>query len=310
MSKVLLNLSIFLLFFLPLFGTEPIIPIPEKIEYNRSKALLGKRLFVDPNLSKDKSVACVNCHNFESGADTLDKSIGVNGARGNMNSPTVFNSVYNFRQMWNGAVKTLEEQVFLPLHNPKEMGMEDEKLLKYLRSQAIYQKLFHKIYKRKPNLKDMADAIAEFEKALITPNSPFDRYLKKEHNLSPKEEAGYLLFKKFGCITCHNGINIGGNSYQKFGSIRSFKRCEGVSDLYAITSNPADKNVFKVPTLRNIALSAPYFHHGKTKTLKEAIKIMAVHNLGFKLKEEEIEKIEAFLKTLTGQKPLILKEGL
>jgi cytochrome c peroxidase len=289
---------------------EPIIPIPTTIEYDKEKALLGKRLFLDTGLSKDKKVACATCHNFKNGADFLPKSFGIMGREGFMNSPTVFNSVFNFRQMWNGAVKTLKKQVLLPLLNPREMGMTKREIVDYLNSQPIYIKLFDKIYKNKPNIDNMSDAIAEFEKALITPNSPFDQFLRREHNLSPEESNGYTLFKKRGCITCHNGINVGGNSYQKFGSIKPFKRCQNIKDLYSITSRPEDKNVFKVPTLRNIAITAPYFHHGKTKTLKEAIQIMAIHNLGFRLNDKEISDIEAFLKTLTGETPAILKEGL
>jgi cytochrome c peroxidase len=152
------------------------------------------------------------------------------------------------------------------------------------------------------------DAIAEFEKALITPNSKFDLYLKGKAKLSKKEKEGFLLFKRYGCITCHNGINLGGNSYQKIGVvIKVYKMPRGL-DRYEVTKNPDDKYVYKVPTLRNIALTYPYFHNGSVKTLKEAIKLMGYYNLGIYLRDDEIDKIEAFLKTLTGKKPKILDE--
>ncbi len=301
---------VIILFLVLKIVANPVVPIPEDIEFNKLKALLGKELFLDTALSKDKTISCATCHNFQNGADFRAKSIGVEGRVGDMNSPTVFNAVFNFRQMWNGRAKNLKEQVLLPLHNPKEMAMSDKEIINYLNSNKRYKTLFKKIYHKAPDMDALADAIAEFEKALITPNSPFDRYLKREHNLSPKELKGYILFKKLGCITCHNGVNLGGNSYQKFGLIKELKRDKNTADLYSITKKEEDKNVFKVPTLRNIALTAPYFHNGSVKSLKEAINMMAEYNLGFELKKDEIEALEAFLKTLTGEKPEILKERL
>jgi cytochrome c peroxidase len=300
--------QIFILFLLLLAEVVagPIPPIPEYIEFNKSKALLGRELFLDNGLSQDKTISCSSCHNLYSGADFRAKSIGIKGRVGDMNSPTVFNAVFNFKQMWNGRAKDLKEQVLLPLHNPKEMGMSNKDILNYLNSSKKYKNLFKKVYNKEPDIESFVDAIAEFEKALITPNSPFDKYLKREHNLSPKELRGYFLFKKIGCVTCHNGVNIGGNSYQKFGLIREFNRKSNTQDLYTLTRRDEDKNVFKVPTLRNIALTAPYFHNGQTKSLKEAIKVMAKYNLGFELSEDELDALEAFLKTLTGERPAIL----
>jgi cytochrome c peroxidase len=266
---------------------------------------------MDKNLSRDKKVACISCHSFESGADKRERSIGVEGEFTDLNSPTVFNSIFNFRQMWNGRVESLKEQVTLSLHSPKKMGIKsDIDILNYLRNSKEYEFLFKKVYNKSATLESFSDAIAEFEKALITPNSPFDRYLKKEHNLTPKEMAGYTLFKRLGCISCHNGINIGGNSYQKFGVAKNFSRRENSLDLYSLTLNPSDKNVFKVPTLRNVAKTAPYLHTGEIKTLKKVIIIMSEYNLGFKLSDDEVEKIEAFLKTLTGDTPKILKDDI
>ncbi len=292
-----------------LFAAEPIKPIPKTIEYDRKKAELGKLLFMDPQLSSDKRVACVSCHSFEhGGADPRPVSIGVHGASGSVNAPTVYNSYFNFRQFWNGRAKNLKEQASGPLHNPIEMGMVTKEVEKYLRSNGYYRKIFLDIYKKEPTHDDALDAIAEFEKALITPDCKFDRFLRGETELSESEKRGYRLFKTLGCATCHNGINIGGNSFQKMGLIFPYPWKESFPDRYHITGTPDDKNVYKVPTLRNIALTAPYFHDGSVPTLELALQKMAYHNLGFDLSAEEVRDLTSFLKSLTGKKPAILLE--
>ncbi len=295
--------------FIGILGAKSLIePIPKTPLIDQKKALLGKMLFFDPKLSKDGTVACASCHNTLSGADRKALSIGVFGKKGSANAPSVFNSRFNFRQMWNGRAKDLKEQVRLPITNPIEMDMDIPKIERYLRSDPRYASLFEKIYHRKANFEDMSDAIAEFEKALITPDSRFDRYLRGEITLSPKEMRGWRLFKSLGCITCHNGINIGGNSFQKLGLINPYPRKKGSPDRYALTRSKIDKNIYKVPSLRNVALSAPYFHDGSIATLKEAIEKMAHYNLGLSLSDEQTESLLAFLKSLTGKCPAILKE--
>ncbi len=289
------------------WADHAIQPIPRSIPYEKAKAELGKRLFFDPALSGDGTVACVSCHSPETGADTRPFSLGVHGQQGHANAPTVFNTVFNFRQMWNGAVTGLKEQVAMPLHNPIEMAMDRKKVEAYLRARPEYARQFEAIYGHPATFPDLSDAIAEFEKALITPDSRFDRYLRGEIELSPDEREGYRLFKRLGCITCHNGINLGGNSFQKMGLIHRYRWREGFPDRFSLTRKEADKNVYKVPTLRNVALTAPYFHDGSAATLQEALRKMAHHNLGFDLNEKEIDKLIAFLKTLTGQTPAILK---
>ncbi len=304
--KALITVLIFTI--TAIFAKEPIEPIPKSIKYNKQKAQLGKVLFFDPNLSADRKVSCASCHSPEhGGADPRPVSMGVHGKKGNVNAPTVYNSYFNFRQFWNGRAKDLKEQAKGPLHNPVEMNMNREKIEKYLKNNEYYKEMFKRIYHKEPNYEDTLDAIVEFEKALITPNSKFDRYLRGETKLSPLEKKGYKLFKTLGCITCHNGINIGGNSFQKMGVVFPYKREKNTPDRFAITHKKEDELVFKVPTLRNIALTAPYFHDGSAKTLKDAIKMMAYHNLGFKLSKDEIEALVAFLKTLTGEKPKILR---
>jgi len=304
-------IKIFLLLPIFLFAlrNEPIIPIPQTIKYDREKALLGKELFFDSSISEDGTVSCASCHSPRfGGADPRPVSIGVYGKLGNIQSPTVYNSVYNFRQFWNGRARDLNEQIDGPTHNPVEMGLNEEKVEKILNNNKRYKKLFQKIYHKNKITYDMfKDAIVEFETALITPDCRFDKWLRGEIPLSKEEKEGYLLFKKFGCITCHNGINIGGNSFQKIGVIHSVKN--RVGDWFEVTKNPIDKFVYKVPTLRNIALTAPYFHNAETDSLSEAVQNMAYYNLGLYLSEDDNKKIVSFLKSLTGKKPKILEDG-
>jgi len=291
------------------FADEPIKPIPQHIKYDKEKAELGKLLFVDPNLSSDGTVACVSCHSFEyGGADPRPVSIGVRGLKGNANAPTVYNSYFNFRQFWNGRAKDLKDQANGPIHNPVEMDMVPDRIEKYMYENKQYRSLFKRVFNSKPTYDYALEAIAEFEKALYTPNSKLDRYLRNEVQLSPKEVKGYHLFKVLGCITCHNGVNIGGNSYQKFGLIFSYKWKSNFPDRFAITKKQKDKNVYKVPTLRNIAMTAPYLHDGSAATLRDALQKMSHHNLGFDLNKEEIDALIAFMSTLTGETPKILQQ--
>ncbi len=298
-------LIIFLAFFL--YAKEIINPIPKTIPINLKKAKLGYLLFIDPNLSRDKKIACISCHKPNEGwADKNPVSIGVFGKKGYIQSPTILNSGFNFRQMWNGKAKDLKDQVKFPLNNHHEMDFPPKKVEKYINSIPKYKKMFLEIYNKSPVTFEMiADAIAEFEKGMITPDSKFDLYLKRKTKLTKIEKEGYKLFKIKGCIICHNGVNIGGNTYQRFGALNEYKNCQG--DRYEITHDPFDKCVYKVPTLRNIALTAPYFHDGSAKNLEDAIQTMAYYNLGYYLEKDKVKAIEAFLKTLTSTKIFILK---
>ncbi|WP_024787599.1 MULTISPECIES: cytochrome-c peroxidase [unclassified Lebetimonas] len=301
-----------LIFFVIVFVNAQLLkPIPEHIEYNKQKALLGKKLFFDPRLSIDNTISCASCHNvFKGGDDNRQFSIGVHHQIDkSMNSPTVFNAVFNIAFFWNGRAPTLKAQAEEANQNPKEMGMNRELLEKKLNKISEYKKLFKKVYGVDYINYDLVfDAIAEFEKALITSNSKFDLYLKGKVKLNKKEKEGFMLFKRYGCITCHNGINFGGNSYQKIGVVVKVYKIPRGLDRFYVTHNPDDKYVYKVPTLRNIALTYPYFHDGSVKTLKKAVKLMAYYNLGIELNNNETDKIVAFLKTLTGKKPKILDE--
>ena len=287
-------------------ANEPIKPIPQKIAFDEKKALLGRELFFDTSLSRDNSVACISCHNiYNGGADARIVSRGFEGKKGNIQAPTVLNAVFNFRQFWNGRAKDLYEQAEGPLNNPVEHNMTPALIEQRLKANEHYAKKFAALYKDGVTYKNAIDAIVEFEKALTTPNSKFDLYLQGKTKLSNKEQRGYTLFRKLGCISCHNGRNIGGNSFAKIGMFTPYDNPKKYPDRYALTHNPLDKNVFKVPTLRNIALTAPYFHDGSQKTLKDAIKAMGFYNLGIELDKEEIDAIEAFLRTLTGKLPEI-----
>jgi len=293
-----------------LLANEPIVPIPQVVKYDKAKAQLGKKLFYDTRLSKDGTVACVVCHNLSNGgADPRKVSHGVYDRLGNIQSPTVYNARYNFKQFWNGRAANLKEQAKGPLENPNEHGMNPQLIEKRLNASQEYRKLFQQIYHtRKIKFNEVTDAIAAFEKALVTPNAKFDRYLRGEVQLTPEEKDGYRLFKEYGCITCHDGINIGGNSFQKMGTFFPYDTNASYPDRGELLKNSNYHNVFKVPTLRNIALTAPYFHDGSAKTLAEAVKIMAHANLGIEFSDKETREIVSFLKTLTGQKPKIVEQ--
>jgi cytochrome c peroxidase len=283
-----------------LIAKEPIFPIPLNIKVNEEKANLGKELFFDTILSKDNSVSCYSCHLIEQGgADNSKFSSGINGRIGNINTPTVLNATFNFVQFWNGRAKNLQQQASGPIINPMEMGQNFKELIEKL-EKTSYKEKFYAIYNDGITKFNITNAIAEYEKTLITPNAPFDRYLKGDLNaISTETKQGYKLFKNQGCISCHNGINVGSNLYSKFGVISEL---ESISKgRYEVTNNTLDKYYFKVPTLRNIELTAPYLHDGRIDKLEDTVKFMAHYQLGKSLSEDDVNKIVLFLKSLTGQ---------
>jgi cytochrome c peroxidase len=300
-----MNQTIILFVSTLLFATEPIVPLPQSIPVDSQKAALGKALFSDPILSRDQSISCQSCHLLASGGDdNLKFSFGIKGREGSINAPTVYNAVYNHLQFWDGRAKNLKEQAKAPITNPVEMGNSQANVIKTLKN-SNYNDAFKKIYKDGVTMDNIADAIAEFEKTLITPNSPFDRYLRGEVDaISDVQKEGYALFKSKGCISCHHGINIGGNHFNKFGVVSDINQSH--PGRYNVTKKEHDRFFFKVPSLRNISLTAPYFHDGRTFDLKEVVRIMAKHQLGRKMSEAQIEKIVAFLHSLNGE---IKKEG-
>lgn len=295
----------------PLSG-EPISPLPASVSgVNKEKAELGRLLFQDTRLSKDNTVSCASCHRLnQAGIDGTRVSTGVMGAAGDLNSPTVFNSAFNFRQFWDGRAETLEDQVDGPVEHKKELATGWSEILAKLSKDENYRARFDRAYGAGISRENIKHAIAEFERTLITPNARFDRYLRGEvAALSDREKEGYRRFKAYGCVACHQGMNIGGNMFQTMGIMGNYFKDRGrpvlPSDLgrYNVTKNEADKHVFRVPSLRNVALTAPYFHDGSAASLEEAVNIMAKYQLGRKLSKEDIDFIVAFLKTLNGEVP-------
>ncbi len=291
-----------------LYSVELFKPLPLKVEFDQKKAKLGKMLYLDTRLSGDDTIACVSCHKLSdgSGVDNLPTSTGINGQKGPVNAPTVFNSGFNLAQFWDGRAKDLKEQAAGPVENPKEMGASFKEVIKKLKKDKKYVALFKEIYNDEITKEHITDAIAEFEKALVTPNSKFDKYLRGDKNaLTKQQKLGFKLFNDKGCVSCHNGINIGGNLYQKAGIFDKFPETDNFTGRYSLTKNEKDKYFVKVPSLRNIAKTPPYFHHGKTPDLRTAVMQMGYYQLGISLTLEEADAIVAFLTSLNGEVPEI-----
>lgn len=283
------------------------LPLPAAPDQPAGKAALGQRLFFDKRLSHDESLACASCHDFaRGGTDRLPAAIGINGAVGPINTPTVFNAGLHFAQFWNGRAATLEEQAAGPVHNPIEMGSNWREVIPRLAADPDYRNAFEALYPGRGIQGDaIVDAIAAFERTLLTP-SRFDRFLAGDATaLSPTEQAGYRAFLDYGCASCHQGAGIGGNLYQRFGVMGDYfkERTVTEADLgrYTVTGREEDRHVFKVPGLRNVAVTAPYFHDSSAKTLEEAIVVMGRYQLGRDLPGRDIAAIAAFLKSLTGE---------
>ncbi|BAL26468.1 cytochrome-c peroxidase [Azoarcus sp. KH32C] len=290
----------------PLDG-EPIKPLPANLNPDPSRAALGRRLFHEPRLSANGAVSCASCHALDKGgADGRDRSIGFDGRQTAVNAPTVFNAALNFRQFWNGRAATLEAQVDAVVQHPVEMGSKWEDVVAKLARDPNYRSEFARSYPDGVTKANIQDAIASFERTLITPDSRFDRYLRGDGDaLSAEEKAGYTKFKQYGCVTCHQGVNVGGNMFQKFGVMADYFAKRGhmtEADLgrYVITGDVEDTHVFKVPSLRNVALTAPYFHDGSAKTLGDAVDVMFRYQLGRPALQADKVAIVKFLETLTG----------
>ncbi|MGI2070895.1 cytochrome-c peroxidase [Shewanella baltica] len=274
---------------------------PEKVE-------LGKMLFFEPRLSKSGYISCNSCHNLATGGvDALPTSVGHNWQQGPINSPTVLNANYMLAQFWDGRASDLQAQAAGPIENPKEMGYSHALATQTIASMPAYRAHFAKVYgDENVTIDRLTDAISTFEKTLVTPNSPFDQYLLgKQDAISVDAKAGYQLFKSKGCVSCHNGPAVGGTMYMKMGLIKPFHTNNPAEGRIAVTGKEADKFVFKVPTLRNIELTYPYFHDGSVWTLEEAVNTMADIQLGQKLSDKENLEMVAFLVSLTGDQPQI-----
>jgi cytochrome c peroxidase len=286
---------------------EPIQPLPLALDLDSDKVRLGERLYHDPRLSGDNTISCASCHDLtKGGTDQLPLSIGIGGAIGQINAPTVFNSAFNFVQFWDGRARTLEEQAVGPVHNPSEMGSNWQEIITKLSQDKGYQQDFTDLYADGITADAIVDAIATFERSLFTPNAPFDRYLRGEQDvMSEAAQTGFQLFKEYGCVACHQGINIGGNMYQTLGVMDDYFKHRRITpeDLgrYNVTGQPYNRHQFKVPTLRNIELTFPYLHDGSAATLEEVLEIMWNNQLGRSLNPDEMTLIIEFLKALTGE---------
>jgi len=283
-------------------------PLPEQIELDVNKVVLGEKLFNEVRLSANNTVSCASCHVLlNGGTDNRYRSVGVNGGTGEVNAPTVLNSGLNFVQFWDGRALSLESQIEGPVNHPKEMASNWRQVLDKLQHEPDYSKQFAKLYQDGITPTNIKDAIATFERSLMTPNSRFDKYLRGNlEALSPTEVRGYELFQSYGCATCHQGINLGGNMYEKMGLMGDYFADRGNvtqadNGRFNINHNPESMREFRVPSLRNVALTAPYFHDGNAKTLEDAITIMAKYQLGRNMPETDLDAITAYLRTLTGE---------
>lgn len=289
---------------------EPILPLPDSVDVNMEKVLLGRSLYHDTVLSGDGTVSCATCHMLDhGGAEPRKTSTGIKGQNGPINSPTVLNSAYNFVQFWDGRAKDLQEQAEGPVANPIEMGANWDDVVKKIGKDKEYAAAFAKLYEDGVTKDNVTDAIAEYEKSLITP-SRFDKFLRGDQSaITDQEKKGYATFKEVGCTACHTGIIAGGTMFQKMGLVKDYFADRGTpiteGDLgrFNVTKNAADRHFFKVPTLRNVELTPPYLHDGSRETLEETVQIMGKYQLGRNLTEEQVNDIVAFLKSLTGELP-------
>ncbi|TOH45300.1 cytochrome B6 [Vibrio parahaemolyticus] len=289
-------------------SNEPIKVIEPITGLDSKKIELGKTLWFEPRLSASNTISCNSCHNIaKGGVDNLPSSIGHKWSIGPINSPTVFNSDLNFVQFWNGRAKDLQEQAAGPIENPLEMAFTHQLAVDTLQSIPQYREWFQQAYgSDNITIDNVTDAIATFEQTLRTPNSPFDLWLKgNDDALTTAQVEGYQLFKDKGCTACHSGPLAGGQMYQKMGLVKPFATDNPDVGRKAITGSEFDKFVFKVPTLRNVELTYPYFHDGSVWDLQEAVEMMADLQLGQKLTQEESTKITEFLRSLTGEQPQV-----
>jgi cytochrome c peroxidase len=271
---------------------------------------LGQQLFSDGRLSANNRVSCATCHDLaKGGSDSLAHSIGFNGQATAVRAPTVLNATYNFRQFWNGRADSLETQIDMVVQNPIEMGSQWQDVIAKVSQDPRYKAEFASSYGGAVTKGKIQNALATYERTLVTPGAPFDRYLLGDRDaISAEEKSGYEKFKQYGCIACHQGMNVGGNMFQKFGVIGDYFAARGnqtQADLgrYLVTGEEDDKHVFKVPSLRNVALTAPYFHDGSAKTLDAAVDVMFRYQLGRVASKQDRTAIIHFLNTLTGRPP-------
>jgi cytochrome c peroxidase len=273
---------------LPIGTDGAITPVPQPPPADPLKLALGERLFNDRRLSHNDTVACSSCHDVHTnGADDSHRTIGRDGSPVVFTTLSVFNAALSFRLNWQGNVRTLESQAQAALEDPGSMASSMDEVVRKLGANPRIVREFRAAYGRPPDQSSLVDAIATYERSLVTPGSRFDLWLMGDKTaLSPKEQQGYALFRSRGCISCHQGVNIGGNLFER----------QGV--FHALASGP---KILRVPSLRNVAVLAPYFSDGSAPTLHDAVRRMARAQLDWTISDQQIDTIVAFLKTLTGK---------
>ena len=291
-------------------AAEPVRPIDHSLDVDQEKVALGFALFHDTRLSVDNTVSCATCHALETaGVDNHQYSHGVDDQIGGVNAPTVYNAVYNFVQFWDGRAKTLADQAAGPPLNPIEMASTSfGEIIAKLQADKPFAKAFKAVYPDGLTEANITDAIEEFERTLITPDSRFDKWLRGDSDAITAEElAGYELFKKYDCATCHVGPNLGGQSYELMGLRRHYFTERGLdltvedNGRFKETQLERDRHRFKVPGLRNVEHTWPYYHDGTRETLEDAVRDMGLYQSGVELTSAEVDQITSFLKTLTGE---------
>jgi len=289
-------------------GAQPIEPLPLTSDFDVARAALGEELFREPGLSGDGKVACTDCHHESHGwADDSAHSRALDRPESPVNVPTMYNVRYLYKLAWNGKYETLESHVDALMVNPKVMASSWEIATKHLAEIPRYRQRFAKVFRDGLTPNNVREAILDYERSLVTPNAPFDRYLRGDAQaVSAEVKEGYAMFKSYGCSSCHQGVAIGGNVFERFGVLRDFFADRGHFDSadlgrFNVTQREQDRFVFRVPSLRNVALTAPYFHDGSAATLEDAVKAMANYQLGRDLDERDRAALVAFLRSLTGE---------
>ena len=285
---------------------EPVKPIMPYTTQDEDKVQLGKKLFFEPRLSRSGFISCNSCHNLSrGGTDNLPTSIGHNWQEGPINSPTVLNASLHHAQFWDGRADTLQEQAAGPIDNPLEMASTHSLAVDVLRSIPEYVEMFEQIYgSNEITINEVTDAIAEFEETLVTPNSRFDQWLLGDDSaITEQELRGYQTFKQIGCAACHYGEALGGKDFHRMGIVHEYLTENASLGRFEVTSDERDMLHFKVPSLRNVERTYPYFHDGAVWSLEEATQIMAYVQLGRELPEEDIADMVAFMNSLAGDMP-------
>ena len=289
---------------------EPVRPIAESLAVDERKAKLGRELYHDVRLSADNTVSCASCHGLQTaGVDNKQYSEGVDGQLGGVNAPTVYNAVYNFVQFWDGRAADLAAQAAGPPLNPVEMASPSfDHIIAKLDADKDFAKAFKAVYPDGFTEANITDAIEQFERTLITPDSRFDKWLRGDDSaITADELAGYELFKQYDCATCHAGQNLGGLSYELMGLRKHYFADRGLeltvedNGRFKEPQLERDRHRFKVPGLRNVEHTWPYYHDGTRETLEEAVRDMGIYQSGVELTDAEVGKMVAFLKTLTGE---------